>query len=75
MWNWSASLLCSKLAAPPIPLLSPTSAAKAVPRNERFLKGVFGEIEIAEDADEGRQDAPVVLAVDPLDCPGGLPFR
>ena len=34
---------------------------------ERILKGVLGEVEIAEDADQGREDAVALVAEDALD--------
>jgi hypothetical protein len=37
-------------------------------RRERVLEGVLGELEVAEDADQGREDAAPLLADDLLEA-------
>jgi hypothetical protein len=34
---------------------------------ERLLDGLLGEVEVAEEADQGGEDTPPLLAEDPLD--------
>jgi hypothetical protein len=42
---------------------------------EGFLEGVLGNVDVAEDADEGGQDAAVLLAKYPLDSLVGRPLQ